>query len=213
MAALTLTKPAKGGAKGRVKLPVKNSINLAGAGEKPLNLKLAIPGIILILLAAVALSKFGVIDRYAALSRAQGVVSSLNAEIRANYEKIDRYSELEEKYAHYTYTGMTAEELSRVDRTETVKMIERVVLPAARLSGWSINGNQLALTVTAQTLQEINVIAQRLESEEIVDYCQVTTAATETHYYNDLTEEEDPIYGVTAQVTAFLSVPAEEDNG
>lgn len=213
MAATTLTRPVKGAAKGRVKLPVKRSVNLAGAGEKPMNMKIGIPAIILILIAAAALSKFGVIDRFAALSRARGEVASLNAEIKENYDKIERYAELEEKYAHYTYTGMTQEELSRVDRTETVKIIERVVLPAATLTGWSIKGNQLSLTVNAQTLQEINLLAQRLETEDLVDYCQVTTAATETRY--DLVEEklitnDDPIYGVTAQITAFLSTPEEE---
>ena len=213
MAATTLTRPVKGAAKGRVKLPVKRSVNLAGAGEKPMNMKIGIPAIILILIAAAALSKFGVIDRYAALSEAQGVVRSLNAEIKENYDKIERYADLEEKYAHYTYTGMTQEELSRVDRTETVKIIERVVLPAATLTGWSIKGNQLSLTVNAQTLQEINLLAQRLETEDLVDYCQVTTAATEAlHEYVDGRPVfvEGAIYGVTAQITAFLSTPEEE---
>ncbi len=122
---------------------------------------------------------------------------------------------MEEKYAHYTYTDMTNEELSRVDRTETVKMIERVVLPSSRLSNWAISGNQLTLTVTAETLQELNVIAQRLEMEDIVSYCQVTKAATDTHYEyygsgSSQSDDDDALYGVTAQVTAFLKAPVEE---
>ncbi len=225
MAALTLNKPVKSAAKGRIKLPVKHSINLAGAGEKPLNMKIGVPAIILILIAAVALGKFGVADRFAALSKANGEVSDLKFRLSETYAKIDQYSELEEKYAHYTYTGMTEEELSRVDRTETVKMIERVVLPSSSLAGWSITGNQLTITASAKTLQEINVIAQRLEEEEIVSYCQVTTAATDPkyEYYNSgngrstssdngegSEEDEDALHGVTAQITAFLILPEEE---
>ena len=217
MAALTLNKPVKGATKGRVKLPVKRSINLAGAGEKPLNLKIGVPAIILILIAAVALGKFGVADRLTALNRANAEVNTLNSRLEQVYKKIDQYSELEEKYAHYTYTGMTDEELSRVDRTETVKMIERVVLPSSKLSSWSISGNQLTLTVTAETLQEVNLMAQRLEEEEIVSYCQVTQAATDKHEYygssgtqSDGEDAENAIYGITANVTAFLKVPEGE---
>ena len=231
MAALTMSRAtggaAKGIGKGRGKIPAKRSINLAGAGEKPLNLKIGIPAIILILLAAFALGKFGVADRLTALYKAQGVVYSLQHELEDNYRKLEQYSELEEKYAHYTYSDMTEEELTRVDRTETVEMIERVVLPSAVLSGWSISGNQLSLTVSARTLQEINVIAQRLEDEDIVDYCQVTTAATDLkyeYYFDenghviaaedlDLESEEEleAYHGVTAQVTAFLTQVEEEE--
>ncbi len=215
MPALTLNKPVKGASKGRVKLPVKRSINLAGAGEKPVNMKIGIPAIILILIAAAALGKFGVADRLTALNRANAEVNDLKSRLNETYQKIDRYSDMEEKYAHYTYTGMTNEELSRVDRTETVKMIERVVLPSSELSGWSISGNQLTLTVTAETLQEINVIAQRLEEEDIVSYCQVTKAATDTHYEyygsgSRQSDDDNALYGVTAQVTAFLKVPEGE---
>ena len=239
MANLTMSRPAngavKGPARGRVKLPAKRSINLAGAGEKPLNLKIAIPAIILILIAAFALGKFGVADRLMALSRAQGRVSTLQNELNANYRKLEEFSELEEKYAHYTYSGMTEEELSRVDRTEAVKLIERVVLPKARLSSWSIDKNQLTLTVSAKTLQEINVIALALEDEPIVDYCQATTAATDPNYeyYGESEgvliarnepnagtnadgeedgEEIEPYHGVTAQIVAYLVTPEEEEN-
>lgn len=226
MAALTLSKPVKKATRVRVKIPLKRSINLAGAGEKPINMKIGVPAIILILIAACAIGKFGVADRLAALNKAQGVVRTLQSQLTECYSKLDQYSDLEEKYAHYTFTGMTEEELSRVDRSETVKMIERVVLPSSRLSGWSINSNQLSLTVSAKTLQEINLIAQTLENEDIVDYCQVTSAATDPNYEyynndddaasrsdedaeNEDEEESDKYYGVTAQITAFLVVPAE----
>ena len=56
-------------------------------------------------------------------------------------------------------------------------------------------------------------IMQRLENEDLVDYCQVTTAATETHYgYVDGRPllNEEAIYGVTAQIIAYLSTPEEE---
>ena len=104
-------------------------------------------------------------------------------------------------------------------------MIERVVIPQARLSGWSVSGNQLNLTVSARTLQEINLMAQQIENEDIVDYCQVLNAATDTSYvyYEEIDEPEpDPdsdeepeaiepgvYYGVSAQVSVYLIAAAE----
>ncbi len=229
MAALTMSKPAKTAGKGRVKLPVKRSINLAGAGEKPMNMKLGIPLIILILIAAAALGKFGVADRLNALSDARSEVSTLKQQLALTNKRLDEFADIEEKYAHYTYSGMSEEELSRADRTEAVKMIERVVLPQARMNSWSIKGNQLIMSVSSRTLQEINLLAQRLEEEENVDYCQVTAAETDTTYefYDENApvqttastesknadeaegEEEEEVvravyYGVSAQITAYL---------
>ena len=52
----------------KIRLPSKNMINLATAGEKKFNGKFFIPGIIIIAVISVAFAKFGVIDRYIALS-------------------------------------------------------------------------------------------------------------------------------------------------
>lgn len=162
----------------RKDLPVKRTINLYDDSEKKINLKIGIPSIILIILAAAVLSKFAVVDRLVAVSRAQGEVASLRQELNAGYDKIDSFGELTEKYAHYTYSGMSSEELQRTDRTEILSLIERVVLSRAKLGSWSVTGNILTLNVTAEDLQAINLISQRMEEEEMVDFCTVTTAAS-----------------------------------
>lgn len=220
MATLTMSKPKKSAVKGRVKLPVKRSINLANAGEKPINMKIGIPVIILILIATVVFAKFGVVDQFNALSDAEDEVNAVKHELSENYEKLDRYEELEAKYAHYTFSGMTQDELSQVDRAATVKMIERVILPNAQLKSWSITNNTLLLSLSAQTLQDINLLATKLEDEELVDYCHVTSAATDQNYIvredGSLILRSDYLgngvinFGVTAQVTAYLIEGAEK---
>lgn len=194
------------GTKGRVvKLPDKRTVNLAVVGVEKLNLPLATVGVILIVLAAVLFSKFGVIDRMIAVSRAQGEVRTLQRQIDEGYDKIASYGEIGELYAHYTYADMTEEELNRVDRAEVMDMIDRVVRPKADVSAITVQENQLVIALTTGTLQQANLISQQLLEERIVDFCTVTMAATE----NERVREEEFAGGVNSQITVTLK-PFEE---
>lgn len=170
----------KGGAKkmSRRSIPVKRSINLAATGEKSIDLRVAIPAIILIILGAILLSKFAVVDRLMAVSRAQDEVVALQAELDESYEALKGKEELTELYAHYTYSGMTQEEINRTDRVRVLQLLQKVVIPEAEVSNWSVSGNLLTLNLMRSSLQEVNLLVQQLNEHELVDYCTVTTAAT-----------------------------------
>jgi hypothetical protein len=172
-----------GGSKKKKKMsrrdtPVKRSINLARVGEKPLNLRVAIPAIILIILAAAALGKFTVVDRLAAMSRAQSEVTMLQAELDADYKTLEDVGDLVDRYAHYTYSGMTQEELERTDRVKVLKLLQDAIISKAEVNNWTVSGNLLTLNLVRSNLQEVNLLVQDLNKEKLVDYCTVTTAAT-----------------------------------
>lgn len=194
---------------GRGHLPAKRSINLAGIGEKKIDLKIALPAILLILLAAALFSKFAVVDRLSAVSRANAEVAQLRGQLEAGYARLSAYDELEDEYAHYTYEGLTKEELNRADRVAVLDLMRRVVLPSARVESWTISSNTLTMTVTGRTLQSLNTVSQKLEAEELVDFCTVTMAAT-----SDLTQVQNlgENTDVTAMIVAYLK-NAEEGGG
>ncbi len=181
-------------------MPVKRSINFIGVGEKRIQVGLAVPAIILILLAAAALSKFAVVDRLIAVSKAEQGVSRLRIELNDAYKTLESYGELADEYAHYTISAMTREELTRVDRSQVVELIQRVILPTTTSGTWTLTGNQLSLSITGKTLQEINLLVQSLNEEELVDFCTVRTAATDDEYYDNLDEYST----VTAQLSVYL---------
>ena len=193
----------KTGTLGRGPLPTKKSINFASVGEKPIRYGLLIPLLIVVIAAAVLLAKFAVIDRLNALADERAEAARLRQEIADGYRKIDSYGELTEQYAHYTFSDMTEEELTRASRLEVVDLISRVVLPSADISAWEVKGNELTLTLTGNTLQEINLIAQSLEKEEIVDFCTVTTAATRDNQYFRVVDPNDS--RVTARIVVYLN--------
>ena len=185
----------------RGKLPTKRSINLAMSDEKPVNLKIGIPAMILILLAAFAFGKFAVADRLVAVSRAEAQVSALQSELNAAYDKLNSFGELTEIYAHYTYSGMTQDEISRADRGSAIAMIRRLILPRGEVSSWTLSGNTLTVNMTVQDLRTVNRTVQDIESDAHVNFCTVNTAAT--------TDKTKAIEAVNARITIYLNPPEE----
>ena len=201
--ALTLGKKSeKSGGKGvkRGNLPTKRSINLAVTEEKSVNFKIGIPAIILILAVAFAIGKFAVADRLVAVSRAEAQVSALQSELNTAYDKLNSFGELTDIYAHYTYSGMTKDELSRADRAAAIEMIRRLILPRGRVSSWTLSGNTLTVNLTVDDLRTVNRTVQDIESDEHVNFCSVNTAST---------TDKNGAEGVNARITIYLNASEE----
>lgn len=205
---ITLGKKQKKPARGR--MPTKRTINLANYDVKKTNWLLAIPGVIVILALAFLFGKFAVADLLSELSYEQGRAASLQSQVNAGYAKIDSFGELTEEYAHYTYSAMTKDELERVDRGEILIMLQRTILPSAIISGWNVKGNQMTVNVSADSLQELNQLAEKLREEEIVEYCSISKAST--YYYTDGTHLDDE-YGVNGTLVIYLNAAGRGDLG
>ena len=187
-----------------VHVPNKRYINLAEVGVQKLNLKVAIPALIIIVALAVLISKFGVIDRFVKVSDAEREVADLQTRMDAAKSRIAGYGELKDLYAHYTYSDMTEEELNRADRVRVMELLKRVVMPKAAVSAWSVSGSQLKITLNAGTLEEINGITQSLIDESMVEYCTISTAVTDKG-------SVESIKGVTANIIVYLTKALEEE--
>jgi hypothetical protein len=116
---------AKGVLKG--KLPTKRSINLVLVDENKINPLTAILGILLIVLLAGVFSKFLVIDRLNAMSRAQGRVTRLQRDLDSAMDALENIGDVGETYAHYTLEGMTAAELNQVDRVLVLALVDSIL--------------------------------------------------------------------------------------
>ena len=197
--------------KGRGKrgaLPTKRVINLADYDAQPMNVKLAIPAILLILAVAFAISKFAVVDRLMAVSRAEAEVAEAQRQVDAAYRKIDSYGELNELYAHYTFSGWTDEERHRTDREDILGLLRNVILPEVDVSTWSVKGNRLNITMTAETLEDINRNVQAINADELVNFSTVSIADGKEvpRVVLNGDEEETTIDNtVTAQVVVYLN--------
>ena len=193
---------AAGIALGRTAKAPKKQINLALAGQKKKHYWVAVPAIGGIVVVAGVIGKVAVADRLVQMSEAQSAVSQMQQQVDDITAYIDSFGDLQETYAHYTYQGLTGDELSFLNRPEVLKLMTDIIFPKVMVSSWSVSGNQLSLPVTGENLSDINSLVQELEQEPIVDYCNVMTAVTDGN-----TETEATADKVTGQIVIYLLDP------
>lgn len=203
---------AAGTALGRTAHAPKKQINLALAGQKKKHYFVAIPAIGAIVVAAGVIGKVAVADRLVKMSEAQSAASELQKQVDDITAYIDSFGDLQETYAHYTYQGLNADELSYLNRPEVLQLMKNVIFPKVTVSSWSVSGNQLTLPVTGENLSDINSLVQELEQVPIVDYCNVMTAVTDS---SSTDENGNPVSPdtVTGQIIVYLLDPLYVESG
>ena len=188
----------------RGKMTQKRSINLAPVGVERIDPKLALAGSLIVLLLAAMFSKFLVADRLAAMYRESAQVAALRTQLSQEYDKVASFGSIADEYAHYTYSGMTEEELSLVDRADVIRMIKEGTENNREVESWSLKGNVVTLTVSGRDLQEINHLARRLEQFDLVNTCTVTAASKEEIQAQGSSGPEDGSSVVRANIIVFL---------
>lgn len=203
---------AAGTALGRTAHAPKKQINLALAGQKKKHYFVAIPAIGAIVVAAGVIGKVAVADRLVKMSEAQSAASELQKQVDDITAYIDSFGDLQETYAHYTYQGLNADELSYLNRPEVLQLMKNVIFPKVTVSSWSVSGNQLTLPVTGENLSDINSLVQELEQVPIVDYCNVMTAVTDSSSTDENGNPASPDT-VTGQIIVYLLDPLYVESG
>ena len=115
-------------------------------------------------------------DRLATIIVDTNKVSTMQEEIADINSKINAMKGVEDQYAHYTTSGMTAEELGRVDRVKAMKLINKQFMRANVCRSWNLTGNVMTLKVNGPSLRELNQTAAELEENDIVERCVISTA-------------------------------------
>ena len=186
----------------RGRMPAKETINFAQLSRKRTRWWIVLLTVVLILAVGGAIGKFLIYDRYQAVNAAESEAAAMHRALDECNARIDAYGELNDTYAHYTYTGMTEEELARVDRVDVLDLMQRVLFARTEVSSWSVRGNVLSLNIEGDTLQEINETVQQLMEEPLVNYCEVNTATTSAKWNGSWRLESDK---VTASVLVYLN--------
>ena len=204
---LELPKPAKRPAAFHGRAPTKTEINFATVGVKRIRWWVLLPCVLLIVVALAAFTKFLVLDKLAEVATAQAETEKVRTQLSESLARIGEYGELNDIYAHYTYSGMTEEELGRVDRVAVMDLLERVVFPRTQADAWTLNGNELNMRIEGNTLQDINLTVQKLLEDDLVSYCEINTATTTDSKDTRIIETETD--KVVANIVVYLAKPEE----
>ena len=195
----------------KIKLPQKRTINLAANLIKKTNWLLAFPLIVLIILGACAFSKVFVVDQMVELSNKRSQIADKKNQIKQLEETILEISDISDDYDHYTFAGLTDVELQYMNRMDVVRVIEKTILPYAKVQEYSVRSSEVSVKVTAATLTDVKDIVARLEEEALVDYCVMKEAAYSVEMPTMSSEEEfveedyAPIETVLADIVIYLN--------
>ena len=161
-----------------VQMPSKKTMNFARR-QSNFNPKKVIPIILVIVILAAVLVKFGVMDpldkktaAYSELSYKQVQLAALNAQLTG-------YEELEQEYGRYSYGWMNETEISLVSRIEALNLVEKQIANKATIKDMAINNNVLTLNIYGITLKEASDMVAKLEQNALVESAAVYNATAE----------------------------------
>ena len=183
------------------KAPTKTYINVMIKKKQVISLQKRIPVIIAIVIIAAVVCKFAVVDRVAVLMTESAHIASMQAELAEANGKIQSMKDVDDVYAHYTVSGMTEEELGRVDRVQAMKLIDRDFMRDNVSKSWNLTGNTMTLEVSGPSLRELNQVAEALEEKPIVERCVISSANKRAEESND----------VKVTFVIYLKQPDEEE--
>ena len=183
---------------------LKTTINLVMDDRPKTNWAMAVPGIILILLAALLVGKFAVADRLKKQAEAEGRVAALEQQKEEGLAAIEASGELASKYYHYTWSGISEDERNQISRVWIADLIGLIGTYNIEVKSCTVNGMEMGVVVSAEKLQTISRLMETLREVPIVSACSVTTA--QTNEGKTLTAEETrPIGKVDAHIRITLS--------
>ncbi len=183
------------------KVPTKNFINIQIKKKQAFSLQKNVPVIIAIILVVLVLGKFFVVDRVTGVIRETQRLNQIQEELTVANGKIQSMGDVDDLYAHYTTSGMTEEELNRVDRVAAMKLISKEFLRENISKSWNLTGNTMTLQVRGPSLRELNDLAAELEENPIVERCVISSA-------NKRIEESDD---VAVTFVIYLQQPVEDE--
>lgn len=167
---------AQGGGSSRGRAPTKRTINFAETGKKTTNYLAIIPFVVIFIAIAAAVTKFGIIDPLNEYAAEEAITEELQAKKDALLVEIESYGDLTERYKHYTFSGMSTEELTRADRVLVMGLIDQYLMPNCIVNSWQLSSNTLTLTITTKDPREANMLADQIQRDTLVHTANITSA-------------------------------------
>ena len=161
-----------------VQMPSKKTMNFARR-QSNFNPKKVIPIILVILIVAAVLVKFGIMDPLDKKSAAYSELSYKQVQLAALNAKLADYDELEQEYGRYSYGWMNETEVSLVSRIDALNLVEKQIANKAVIKNMAVNNNVLTLNIKGITLKEASDMVAKLEMNDLVESAAVYNATAE----------------------------------
>lgn len=186
----------------RASLPVKRTLNLRVQEKRFSHPERWIPLIVVILILAVLIGKFGVADRFAKVSAARAELNAAKRNLESIRASYSDFRDVQKEYNRYTYEGY---DLTIADRLDVMSILERKVLPVCSVRSFSVTGKTVSISVAGLTFRQISDLTADLMSEPLVNYVYVSSASHNDGNYVDLENAAPDDVISMAQMTITLN--------
>ena len=154
--------------------PTKTTMNLYQVDETKVRLSTIILAGVLGLVCVVALVKFGIVDQLTAVGAKQAELARQQQLLLEASAGTADYAEIAELYEGYT----TLLNTEGIDAIGVLDLVEKHVKPTAAVSQITFSDYMLTLTLNNISLEQAGVLAKDLESQQMVQTVNVSTATT-----------------------------------
>lgn len=158
------------------KLPSKRSMNLYVKVKDGNSWQVIVPLAVFLILVVFAIYRLGVVDRLNKLASIQSENSRLESQLNELNEQLKSYAELEEEYRRYTTSYLREDEYGLLSRSRVFELLDECTDGIATIKNINIESNQVAVVVDIVSLEDIDIIQDRLEEIPDVDEIKVSTA-------------------------------------
>lgn len=165
-----------------VRIPNKSSLNLAMKEESSVNWVTLIIGLLLIAVLVFFVAKFGVIDQYARLNKAERAYNELVERNRQIADVADRYPQVLREYRLYSRSWLSSEDSNTsvaVNRLQILNLIEREMMARGYVASFRISKSVLTVNMSGMNLTEISAMLDSIQESPIVLAATLNIAKTE----------------------------------
>ena len=136
----------------------------------------------LILAVSFSVAKFGVVDQFARLDRAEGAYNQVHQQYLQVEQAVADYPKVEQRYRTYSRKWMenSAEDgLITVDRTLVLDMTEQYLRTQGTVESMTITGTVMTVKMSGMNLRQVSAMLGRVEQQPIVASAALNIASTE----------------------------------
>lgn len=166
-----------------IRCPQKKGINLNMREQQTGAAVTLIVGIAVIFVLVCAVAKFGVIDQYQRLSKAQGEYTAVHQTYVNGQKELEDYDQVLMEYRTYSRDWMEGEDetgrLVSVDRIEVLDLVEAHMMNRGSVTSLEVQGETAQVSMTGMTLDEISRMFADLQAQPIVASVELNLAETE----------------------------------
>ena len=179
---MNATEKKTAGSPKAMKLPGKTFVNLAQKESKKKNVLTLAVGGVLIALVSFSVAKFGVIDQFARLDKAEAAYNQVHEQYLQMEQAVADYPKVEEKYRTYSRKWMENSEedgLVTVDRILFLDLMETYLRSQGTVNSMSVTGTVMSVSMSGMNLREVSAMLGRVEQQPIVASAALNIASTE----------------------------------